>query len=532
MNKPYQIAIVGGGPRALFAVERLALEYEDASPGRGLEVTVLDTTGQFGAGNIYAPGQPSYLIMNFATRHIDVWSEESHRRRSSTRLTLTEWLTRNHPTFSDPDAYVPRSLVGDYLMNAFSIVLDELPDGMSVSLIKARVSDLRKVGERWELTTPTKTSRFDSVLLATGHDGWRHADPTDFSLRVYPVTQFLSERIITTESLVGIKGFGLTCIDACLALSEGRDGKFADLSDGDRQYVESGREPRSIYVYSRSGRPMLPKPDRRRAMIPNTWDSVWERYSRAISQLGPHYSFPDDLCRLLWNAADEAVAITGNLQEKTTREWFDEWMNGVWDAERIFKQLSVSLSSARGDAPPSHEIAIAEAWRNLYPALVRKLQHGGLPVTERENYEGFASEMERIAFGPPAENVSKMLALIDCGLVQLCDKPLPGAILIDARIPSPSAWSPTSPLGLLEEKGEVERIQEEKGIRVDSNARPFGKAGRLKLNLGVVGRATEGCVIGNDTLSRTLNKHVDRWASQEIQILSASPKESMSLSAA
>jgi uncharacterized NAD(P)/FAD-binding protein YdhS len=50
-----------------------------------------------------------------------------------------------------------------------------------------------------------------------------------------------------------------------------------------------------------------------------------------------------------------------------------------------------------------------------------------------------------------------------------------------------------------------------RGIEVDAAGTCIGRDGSRRLGLAAIGRPTEDCVIGNDTLSRSLHPLADRW---------------------
>ena len=56
-----------------------------------------------------------------------------------------------------------------------------------------------------------------------------------------------------------------------------------------------------------------------------------------------------------------------------------------------------------------------------------------------------------------------------------------------------------------------------RGLDVAPDAGVIGPDGRRVPGLSVIGRATEDSVIGNDTLSRTLHPHADRWAARVVR---------------
>lgn len=129
--------------------------------------------------------------------------------------------------------------------------------------------------------------------------------------------------------------------------------------------------------------------------------------------------------------------------------------------------------------------------------------------------------MERISFGPPAINMGYMLALADAGILDLsrCDhfadksaNQWPGDIdvAIDATIPAPNVLDPQGPIGGLEKAGCL-NCGHSGEIIINPNGQALTE-GKAVPGLSVTGRVTEGCVLGNDTLSRTLHDHIRHWA--------------------
>jgi hypothetical protein len=64
---------------------------------------------------------------------------------------------------------------------------------------------------------------------------------------------------IPAGAKVAMQGIGLTFIDAVLELTEGRGGRFERAADGTLSYKASGKEPKVIIPFSRTGLPMTPK---------------------------------------------------------------------------------------------------------------------------------------------------------------------------------------------------------------------------------------------------------------------------------
>ena len=523
---PVRLAIVGCGPKGLYALESLCtLAARERHPPR-FDITIYEATSHPGAGAIYDPLQPPYLLMNFASRFIDAW-DRTISPPSARRPSLVDWLREQAPEDADPGGFVSRAAVGRYLGACMATVLAERPDTIRIRCCFERVVAIDRRGERWRLCSPSHVEDYDEVLITTGHQDWqrrgRLSDPIAGPVSIpsiFPTPQRLSEKAVPPGSVVGFRGFALTWIDAALALTVGRGGVFRDERVASR-YVPSGREPARLVPISRTGRPMLAKPDYRRFTSPAP-EGLWEERSAAIlAHAGQHGSIPFE--RTIWldilKGADQAIGAA----DGTAGAWFESWRSCPFDGDRAWRAMRSSFEVATGRTAPDIAWALGEAWRRTYPALVASVSHGGLHETSWPAFVAIAAEMERIASGPPSVNMGSMLALIEAGLVDLghvgrfsvnpADPWPPGIdIRVDATIPAPRLFDPGGPIGGLLQAGHLTRGPGG-GLVVDDSGQAL--AGGVAIpGLSVLGRPTEGCVLGNDTLNRALHRHPGRWASR------------------
>jgi len=89
---------------------------------------------------------------------------------------------------------------------------------------------------------------------------------------------------------------------------------------------------------------------------------------------------------------------------------------------------------------------------------------------------------------------------------------VPLDVLLNAVIPPPGVHEATPLLLGLVRRGDAGRAAGWGGVMVSSSVASIGRDGMPTPGLSIVGRATEGWVVGNDTLSRTLHGHTRRWA--------------------
>jgi len=511
---PFRVAIIGCGPRGTQCLEAICRNLPPELLPR-LEVTIFEPCEYPGAGCVYDPRQPHSLRMNFAAQHIDFWRTNGNTT-TPVSGSLIGWLAEHYPKFARNDQYVPRAVVGEYLSDCYQTLVAKMSTAKSFSVVPQQVRDVQRTSLGWEVTTPDIKKQFDQVVITTGHEGLRKSaslEAKENACFVFPVDENLSEAVIPPQSTVLVRGFGLTCIDAVLALTEGRGGMFATRQSR-TNYVASGNEPAKINLFSRSGRPMLAKPT---AAIEQVSDSFWDKFRDQLvaSEGSEGINFYRDIWSVVHQAAAELLSHSGEIVSgREVRDWFRGWSRYRMDSVSAIAAIRHSYRVAIGVCPRDIPYAIGEAWRKLYPEIVALISYGGLSETQWPKFDAIASEMERIAFGPPARSVARLLALMDSGLIELSNQDQPGDEncfdwIVDAVIAGPHQTSPSGPIASLIEQGSVEIDGVTGAVKVDPNGEPISAS---VSGLHLFGRATEGWVVGNDTLSRTLHDHIERWS--------------------
>ncbi|WP_417375778.1 FAD/NAD(P)-binding protein [Gimesia maris] len=541
---PFKIAVVGCGPKGMYCLERLAYELARSRQQSEVHITIYEPAPFPGAGFVYHPRQPHHLRMNFASEFINVWPETVRRRDPQSFPTLVEWLGDKYPQHAHPRGFAPRAIVGEYLSAAFQKTLQLFPDFVSVTLVSEKVTGIQETGGRWLLEAKDRESVFDEVLLTTGHEGWRAASnsclPSEQMIeKVFPVEQMLSPERIHPQSTVGIRGFALTFLDACFALTEGRGGKFR-CEDRQWSYLPSGDEVQSIVPFSRTGHPMLAKPDHRYFQSNPKLEQIWEQgrlRMLKLKQPAAGLDFLTSIWPVILKTAEEALLTLVPDHQIGTQtpmvglhHWFQDWSNRTFSPAETFQCLQQSYRIATGQQTPDEAWALGETFRQLYSALVRRISYGGLALTSWIDFQRHAQVMERLSFGPPAENTGRLIALIEAGLVnlnylhadlvtdrnrlllQFREKQIRVDRLINAVIPACDQFAENSLLEQLLSSGWIRRMLGAGGIAVDGAARPIQLEEQTTEGLAIIGRSTEGCVLGNDTLSRELHSCPDQWA--------------------
>jgi len=536
-DTPLRVAIVGVGPKGLFALERLLAH--SAAATRQLELDLFDPADAPGAGPNYALDLPPYLRMNFAAEQIDMWPNgQAHAARAAS---FSDW--RRASAIGDEGDYPGRATVGRYLNQGFMRLVKAAARGVRIAHRRARVERVERDDRGWILDRASG-ERFDEVLLTVGHAaagggslaarGWEHAVP--LVPAVFPVDAMLTEAAVPPGAAVAVRGFALTMIDAALALTEGRGGRFGGSDPLRLAYDPSGREPRVIAPYSRTGRPMLAKTGpawtRERGL-----DGLAVGASARIRSLADPIRLDRDVAGELGAVAAAALEHLGQPVGGTARDWLDAALAGATPSALSppEAELQRSIEIAMGDAAPDIQWALGHAWRATYPAIVERLGEGGLDPVEWEAFHRLAGELERIAFGPPPVNAAKLLALGRAGVVDLghTRSALDSArgstrlrgegasievdVVVDAVLPGPGATAVHQPpIDQLIADGLARVAPGRRGLELTPDATCVAATGEPTPGLAAIGRPTEDWVIGNDTLSRSLHDWPDRWARRVI----------------
>lgn len=489
-----KVGLIGGGPRALWAAEELVSLFRR----HALPLTIICWDPEKpGGGRVYRADQPLCWRLNVRSdivrTHIGAFPDWLQRN-----LTADEDgrdVYRGMVFDREDKVFAPRAVVGDFLRESWRKLAEETEtEGSRISVIHvpSRVVQVRSVeGERagggCRVATADGSEEFvDETLVVTGHASHWDGQLND----AIAAHDHRSLESIPAGANVLIRGLALTFIDACLALTEGRGGKFvldeaagaggsdlANPSHSPLRYIPSGHEPAKIFAYSRSGQLMHVKPDP---------SSPW------IDIEIPHQA---DFEKRIRNC-DDVEELRGILNEVT-----DEIMDS---ARRRAQRDSVTQDLQ----VPGREWALGEAWRRIYPAIVDRASY--LDEGDLNGFYELGRELEPIAFGPPPATAKRIDALVQAGIVVLPqggggphDAPS-DAITVDAVIPPPGLQPETVLAGLVN-SGEVAMLPQG-----GPNVGHDGKAPRK--HIAVIGRDVEPRVIGHDTLNRTMHKEIPNWA--------------------
>ena len=491
-----RVAIVGCGPKGLFALERL-LAHATAANGEELVIDVFEPHPAPGAGPVYDPDQPEFLRMNFSAAMIDMWWRGGGPAAGCRQDDFRSW--RGSPI----DDYAPRAEVGRYLADGLARLLRAAPPHLRVRFHRCAVGSIVAAGGAWSLRDGGGGAReYEQVMVTTGHVPLRSGAMT------------ARTDLVPAGATVAIRGFALTFIDAALALTEGRGGRFVtDPEHPQRLVYRSARgTAKRIFPRSRTGRPMLAKPG------PAADDTAFGSAAAEAQGRAAIMAIGDPIEDLV----DELVPVLADLAPPGRRGEMSRWLELACSGalpRSTDPAAEIRQSLTAGAAPTDVRAWLGTTWRAVYPAVVEKLGADGLADDQWPAFRRLSAELERVAFGPPPVNAAKLLALIDAGVVRL--DAIAGAMpdadaLIDAVMPAPGVPDGAGVTTELVAAGYARIAPGRRGIEISDSCECIGRDGSASRGLAAYGRPTEDWVIGNDTLSRSLHPQVDAWAARVV----------------
>ena len=131
----FNVGIIGLGPKGLYALERLLAQIKNRNIQTPVAIHIFNQNPFFGAGNVYRKDQPSYLIMNYANRNIDIWPSDSPDPILENTPNFSQWLADKTGSSVDSieDGFASRAVVGEYLMEAFNLLCENAPPNVNIT---------------------------------------------------------------------------------------------------------------------------------------------------------------------------------------------------------------------------------------------------------------------------------------------------------------------------------------------------------------------------------------------------------------
>jgi hypothetical protein len=262
----FSLAIIGAGPMATYAMERLAALLPPLAGSCRIVVHVFEASGRFGDGAVHSADQPATSLMNRIACQIALGADETNVPPDellplALRPTFYEWCARKLAATGErrfalaPTDMPARKLHGEALSEQFAVYREVLQAaGVKVAVHAETAAAVEPTPHGFIVVTATARREADHILIVTGH-GIAPPPPvagTRLVEAAYPLEHMLDAARILPGQSVAVDGMGLTAIDVILHLTEGRGGCFV-RDGGQLTYRPSGREPGAIIPFGPTG---------------------------------------------------------------------------------------------------------------------------------------------------------------------------------------------------------------------------------------------------------------------------------------
>jgi len=459
------IAIVGSGPRGLSVLERIIHHSRESLD---LKVTILLFDKKDHGPGCHNLDQSPHLLLNTAADQINIFPKDEEIDQMQPRHTLTfdKWIQEcvelglhsdliTLKNDSPLDTYQPRALFGFYLKDMLASLIETKNQLLEVNLIHSYVQDISKRADgRWDICSSDDVySGIDFIYLCTGHHLVANEIPDqDESLisNPYPINEKLSK--IPDGCTVALRGLGLTAIDIIAQLTLGRGGRF--LNEPNRStltYLPSGREPK-ILAFSRSGFPLLPRPNNQKTNIEQRLGKHFTRAAVDHYKRAGKIDFKKYLLPLIVKDMEEAYAAAlhretfenknysekANKKHDTTQEsfapeehWFfnnpkinafhdDTLKSSQFFKEYLFRYLKEDLEESEKGNISSPIKAAYDVLRDHRELIAYAMDFAGLEGdSQKWFYDEFLPKMKRYSVGPPKERIQQLIALQASGILAM-----------------------------------------------------------------------------------------------------------------
>ncbi|MFZ1161810.1 MAG: FAD/NAD(P)-binding protein [Mycobacterium sp.] len=471
------MAILGLGSWGLCVLERTVNRARRA--GTPVRVHVVEPA-QLGGG-VYSAEQPDFLVLNNACGQLSLYAAPDGDTPPPYAVGLHQWAmvcgyrwvghecrigAGGHPI--KPTDYLPRRLMGEYLVWFYDTLVDYAPTNLEIVRHYAAAVDISPAlqGREAVLLDNGTTLAVDHVVLTSGHtfNDEPGADGGVHYQRAYPIEHL--DQSAPAGSSVAVAGMGLVGFDVLTALTIGRGGTFEDRGDRAERlrYVPSGREP-SITLYSRSGAPYCAKsatgvdPYGQYQPVVCTPEEFSALTNPGGSPVRRHVDFRAELLPLIFAEMQaryyiQAASLAGGDVASTEvravlrQGWVDgyyekavdvleprfgrfdpaahlfagsdrEYMSAADYQSQVYDMIEDDLTEALrpGGSPVK---AAQEVLRILRDQLRSVIEFGGLSLDSYIEFQGgVRGRINRLEAGVPPMRSQQLLGLLDAGVVRI-----------------------------------------------------------------------------------------------------------------
>ncbi|MFS4481841.1 FAD/NAD(P)-binding protein [Hyunsoonleella sp. 2307UL5-6] len=561
------LAIIGMGPRGLFALEQVLLHL--GKTNTPLNIIVFEIHNNLGTGAAWSLNQPESNWVNITERAL-----QDLKGRASFNFN-----TENIPSFpsyhewckfklksQEVDTFPPRRFIGKYLNERSNTLVNALKNYNTFKIINSLVNAINEDQKKLYLKTENaEIYEVDEVLLTIGHQStntskeikdWKaHTGSSKNSTiktfeNAYPVEQFSALKN-TKNTVIGFRGHGLATIDVMRFLVNNTFGNF-EVTDNDTfktVYHSTNTQHIKLIPYSLNGDPLAPKP--LNAEIDNWFKPTkhdLDTFESQIKNVADGYTEVTDISFLTTAFSKIAARIFINLKAKALPHSYTvtvienqvlHWSNNdpintdLSDNETSpYKRIENLIQMALGKQLVSLEYCIGQVWRHCQPTLYASFSHAKLNDDIIQQVIALDESTKRFSYGPPIESMQQVLALVDAKIMDLDFVNNPDIELVDngwkltntsgdsitinsminCVLDGPKLLDVNTPIiTSLLQNDLIKPLHSELGIETQEDGRVISENGNI-LPIAVLGRLAKGSVIGVDAILECFGERITNWA--------------------
>lgn len=571
-------AIIGGGPRGLFALESLFTALYNNALDAQIKVTLFEPFEYPGSGWVWNPEQVASNWLNITERALQDLPGRPEMKLGDAIIpafpSYTEWLPeeQQNPPATHPDQFPPRAKMGTYLNARFEVLAAALKGFGLLDIITETVTELTYIAPHFTAKTSTQSVEgIEEVVLTIGHQDtilsdqlqeWQdHVAETDNAIlftEAYPVEKIMQANI-TSDSIVAFRGFGLAMIDQIRALTLQRGAHFETINEDTKELIFHGTKnhPQRFVPFSLDGLPMVPKPINEavdKLFMPS--DDAIDAFAKAIHKgaCGDHPA-KDQYFLLEAMAAVvaplflgiEDKALSHDLSEEEVYFLSINYLNNksldhsllLSHETSVLKMMQQQVAMAVGEAPVSLDYFIGQVWRHCQPTIYREFSYPEIADDVVAEVIALDEASKRYSYGPPVESIQQLIALAKAGILDLDFVNNPEItcvengwqlesdsnkvtidVMLNAVLDAPQLVTVDTPIikNLLHNEM-IEPKHTDLGIRTGDYGYVEVPEGKSFVPLAVLGRLSKGSVIGVDAILECFGPRTISWSERSIDLM-------------
>ncbi|WP_179347625.1 FAD/NAD(P)-binding protein [Winogradskyella pacifica] len=570
-----QLAIIGMGPRGLYALENLLIELSKADAQIGIHV--FDATSSPGTGNVWDKSQPDSNWINITERALIGIEKRPQIDYSNVIIdefpSYHEWCQFSQNS-NEPDTFPARNKLGNYLNARYKSIENILEELDTFKFIKAEVRNINLKNKKLEISTKDNARHYDDLLLTIGHQPttlsdqlqkWQSHVVSHNSLTLfentYPITQ-LKPLKNNTNINIGIRGFGLAMIDVMRYLTINDFGNFKVINNDTFEtiYYKTTAQELKLIPFSLDGLPLVPKPLNERI---DSWyqptKEELDSFKSEIEAVSHQTTETDTIDFLTHPFAKITSRIYLDLKDKSLAHALSSseleaiilnWLNDnhynhplIQDSNSSTYQLIQNyIEMALGTIPVSLDYCIGQVWRHCQPTLYKAFSHAKVNNDVIEKVIALDERSKRYSYGPPIESMQQILALVDADILTLDfvtdpdidltaegwalknsnKKSITCSVMINSVLDSPKLLEVNTPLikDLLQ-NDLIQPIHSKLGIETTADGYVITPKDKDDVPIAVLGRLAKGSVIGVDAILECFGPRIEHWAKAYVKRLNA-----------